>query len=74
MIFESLIDDKFPHSIMEFSQSDHVINLSSFFAETYHMIDQCDSSIASWSPDGSNFIIHDTDAFSKVSNYGKEQR
>lgn len=36
-------------------------------AETYHMIDTCDPSIAAWSCQGDSFIIKDVDAFSKVS-------
>jgi hypothetical protein len=34
--------------------------------ETYHMIDQCDASIATWSSDGASFVIKDVDEFAKV--------
>jgi hypothetical protein len=39
----------------------------SFNVETFHMIEQCDQSIASWSNDGRSFIIRNVDSFSNVS-------
>lgn len=39
----------------------------SFPVETFHMIEQCDQSIASWSTDGKSFIIRNVDSFSNVS-------
>jgi hypothetical protein len=30
------------------------------------MIDQCDSSVASWTTDGESFIIRDVEEFAKV--------
>jgi hypothetical protein len=40
-------------------------------SETYHMIDSCDPTIASWSNDGLSFVIHDVANFTDVrtSNY-----
>ena len=37
-------------------------------AETYHMIDSCDSDIAGWNEDGLSFIIRDVATFADVSN------
>jgi hypothetical protein len=37
-----------------------------FVPETYHMIEQCDKSIADWAPTGDSFIIKDIDSFTKV--------
>lgn len=38
-----------------------------FVPETYHMIEQCDKSIADWAPTGDSFVIKDIDSFTKVS-------
>jgi len=35
--------------------------------ETYHMIDKCNSEIATWSESGDNFVVKDLDKFAKVS-------
>jgi len=35
--------------------------------ETYHMIQSCDQSIATWSEAGDNFIVKDPDKFAQVS-------
>jgi len=34
-----------------------------FLRKTYHMIDSCDPSVASWSDDGDTFIVKDPDTF-----------
>mmetsp|Transcript_126076 Transcript_126076/g.177902 ORF Transcript_126076/g.177902 Transcript_126076/m.177902 type:complete len:237 (+) Transcript_126076:15-725(+) len=39
--------------------------LNKFLTKTYHMIDQCDPSIASWSYGGDSFTVLDVDAFEK---------
>jgi HSF-type DNA-binding len=39
---------------------------SSYFIETYHMIDTCDANVACWSEDGETFVVKDTDVFEKV--------
>eukprot|EP00554_Chaetoceros_debilis_P008487 CAMPEP_0194104370 /NCGR_PEP_ID=MMETSP0150-20130528/4716_1 /TAXON_ID=122233 /ORGANISM="Chaetoceros debilis, Strain MM31A-1" /LENGTH=488 /DNA_ID=CAMNT_0038791879 /DNA_START=105 /DNA_END=1574 /DNA_ORIENTATION=- len=36
-----------------------------FLQKTYHMIDSCDASIATWSEDGSTFVVKDPDIFAK---------
>mmetsp|Transcript_12009 Transcript_12009/g.18929 ORF Transcript_12009/g.18929 Transcript_12009/m.18929 type:complete len:234 (+) Transcript_12009:119-820(+) len=40
--------------------------LNKFLSKTFHMIDQCDSSIATWSTDGASFVIKDVDEFAKT--------
>ena len=39
--------------------------LNKFLTKTYHMIDQCDPSIASWSGGGDSFTVIDVTAFEK---------
>ena len=39
--------------------------LNKFLSKTYHMIDQCDPSIASWSNGGDSFTVHDIKTFEK---------
>ena len=34
-------------------------------AETYHMIDTCDPTVACWSDDGETFVVKNTDVFEK---------
>lgn len=34
--------------------------------ETYHMIDRCDSEIATWSPTGDNFVVKNVDQFAST--------
>lgn len=36
--------------------------------ETYHMIDRCDPSIATWSAAGDNFVVKNVEKFASVSN------
>ena len=45
--------------------------LNKFLSKTYHMIDQCDPSIASWSSAGDSFTVKDIQAFeqSVLPNY-----
>lgn len=38
-------------------------NAPIFLRKTYHMIDTCDPSIATWSEDGLAFVVKDTDKF-----------
>mmetsp|Transcript_135345 Transcript_135345/g.201296 ORF Transcript_135345/g.201296 Transcript_135345/m.201296 type:complete len:238 (-) Transcript_135345:88-801(-) len=40
--------------------------LNKFLTKTYHMIDKCDPSIASWSCGGESFTVFDVDAFEKT--------
>jgi hypothetical protein len=35
--------------------------------ETFHMIDKCDSSIATWSENGDNFVVKNIEKFAGVS-------
>jgi hypothetical protein len=42
--------------------------LNKFLTKTFHMVDQCDPDIATWSNDGRSFIIRDANAFAKVSS------
>ena len=37
-------------------------------AETYHMIDRCDSEIATWSSTGDNFVVKNVEKFASVSD------
>merc|ERR1719498_364443 len=39
--------------------------LNKFLTKTFHMIEQCDPSVASWSADGKSFVIRDVDSFAK---------
>jgi len=39
--------------------------LNKFLTKTFHMIEQCDPSVASWSSDGKSFVIRDVDSFAK---------
>jgi len=39
--------------------------LNKFLTKTFHMIEQSDPSVASWSTDGKSFIIRDVDSFAK---------
>lgn len=39
--------------------------LNKFLTKTFHMIEQCDPSVASWSADGKSFVITDVDSFAK---------
>ena len=38
------------------------------FEETYHMIDKCDSTIATWSENGDNFVVKNIEKFAGVSD------
>ena len=38
--------------------------------ETYHMIDRCDASIATWSAAGDNFVVKNVEKFASVSPHG----
>jgi hypothetical protein len=38
-----------------------------FLAETYHMIDRCDSEVAAWSDAGDNFVVKNVEKFATVS-------
>ena len=40
--------------------------LNKFLSKTYHMIDQCDPSIASWSNGGDSFTVHDIKTFEQT--------
>ncbi|KAG7368476.1 HSF-type DNA-binding protein [Nitzschia inconspicua] len=37
--------------------------LNKFLTKTFHMIDSCDPTVATWNDDGMSFIIHDVAAF-----------
>ena len=37
------------------------------YIETFHMIDKCDSSIATWSESGDNFVVKNIEKFAGVS-------
>lgn len=37
--------------------------LNKFLTKTFHMIEQCDPSVASWRTDGKSFVIRDVDSF-----------
>mmetsp|Transcript_10780 Transcript_10780/g.15884 ORF Transcript_10780/g.15884 Transcript_10780/m.15884 type:complete len:357 (-) Transcript_10780:3067-4137(-) len=37
--------------------------LPMFLSKTYHMIDRCDSTIATWSPSGDNFVVKNVEKF-----------
>eukprot|EP00541_Cyclophora_tenuis_P014749 CAMPEP_0116557542 /NCGR_PEP_ID=MMETSP0397-20121206/9299_1 /TAXON_ID=216820 /ORGANISM="Cyclophora tenuis, Strain ECT3854" /LENGTH=370 /DNA_ID=CAMNT_0004083013 /DNA_START=117 /DNA_END=1229 /DNA_ORIENTATION=- len=37
--------------------------LPMFLSKTYHMIDRCDPSIATWSPTGDNFVVKNVEKF-----------
>lgn len=39
--------------------------LNKFLTKTFHMIEQCDPSVACWSADGKSFLIRDVDYFAK---------
>jgi len=39
--------------------------INKFLTKTFHMIEQCDASITTWSTDGLSFIIRDVDSFAK---------
>lgn len=39
------------------------------FSETYHMIDRCDSSIATWSAAGDNFVVKNVEKFASVRTF-----
>lgn len=39
--------------------------LNKFLTKTFHMIEQCNPSVACWSADGKSFLIRDVDFFSK---------
>eukprot|EP00565_Helicotheca_tamesis_P008674 CAMPEP_0185731676 /NCGR_PEP_ID=MMETSP1171-20130828/13719_1 /TAXON_ID=374046 /ORGANISM="Helicotheca tamensis, Strain CCMP826" /LENGTH=404 /DNA_ID=CAMNT_0028400991 /DNA_START=189 /DNA_END=1403 /DNA_ORIENTATION=+ len=39
--------------------------LPMFLSKTYHMIDRCDSMIASWSENGDNFVVKNVERFAK---------
>eukprot|EP00531_Pseudo-nitzschia_arenysensis_P015448 CAMPEP_0116138744 /NCGR_PEP_ID=MMETSP0329-20121206/12940_1 /TAXON_ID=697910 /ORGANISM="Pseudo-nitzschia arenysensis, Strain B593" /LENGTH=353 /DNA_ID=CAMNT_0003633737 /DNA_START=33 /DNA_END=1094 /DNA_ORIENTATION=- len=39
--------------------------LNKFLTKTFHMIEQCDPSVASWSADGKSFVIRDVDSFAR---------
>jgi hypothetical protein len=41
----------------------------SLFPETFHMIDKCDSEIATWSEQGDNFVVKNVEKFAGVSDY-----
>jgi hypothetical protein len=36
------------------------------FSETFHMIDKCDSEIATWSEEGDNFVVKNVEKFAGV--------
>jgi len=37
--------------------------LPMFLSKTYHMIDRCDTDVATWSPNGDNFVIKNVEKF-----------
>mmetsp|Transcript_6034 Transcript_6034/g.14628 ORF Transcript_6034/g.14628 Transcript_6034/m.14628 type:complete len:341 (+) Transcript_6034:40-1062(+) len=39
--------------------------LNKFLTKTFHMIEQCDPSVAAWSADGKSFVIRDVDSFAR---------
>jgi hypothetical protein len=39
-----------------------------YFLETYHMIDRCDPTIATWSSLGDNFVVKNVEKFASVSH------
>jgi len=39
--------------------------LNKFLTKTFHMIEQCDTSVACWATDGKSFLIRDVDFFAK---------
>jgi hypothetical protein len=39
-----------------------------YFLETYHMIDRCDPTIATWSSLGDNFVVKNVEKFASVSD------
>ena len=41
--------------------------LPMFLSKTYHMIEKCDSDIASWSDNGDNFVVKNVEKFATVS-------
>ena len=43
------------------------VSTLSIFQETYHMIDRCDASIATWSSAGDNFVVKNVEKFASVS-------
>ena len=46
----------------------HPVMLLLLLLETYHMIDRCDSSIATWSSLGDNFVVKNVEKFASVSH------
>lgn len=40
--------------------------LPMFLTKTYHMIDRCDSDIATWSPSGDNFVVKNVEQFAST--------
>jgi len=40
--------------------------LPMFLTKTYHMIDRCDSDVATWSNAGDNFVVKDVEKFAKT--------
>ena len=40
-----------------------------FLSKTYHMIEKCDSEIASWSENGDNFVVKNVEKFATVSPF-----
>mmetsp|Transcript_27045 Transcript_27045/g.63475 ORF Transcript_27045/g.63475 Transcript_27045/m.63475 type:complete len:306 (+) Transcript_27045:205-1122(+) len=53
-------DDK-----LSFLKNEKNALLNKFLTKTFHMIEQCDPSVASWSTDGKSFVIRDVDSFAK---------
>jgi len=44
-------------------KKNHSIDAPIFLRKTYHMVDSCDAAIATWSDDGTIFIVKDPDVF-----------
>jgi len=42
------------------------LQLPMFLSKTYHMINTCDSTIATWSDSGDNFVVKNVDQFAAV--------
>jgi len=44
--------------------------LPMFLSKTYHMIDRCDPTIATWSAAGDNFVVKNVEKFASVRFFG----
>ena len=45
----------------------HFVSLCALSLQTYHMIEKCDTDIASWSESGDNFVVKNVEKFATVS-------